>query len=451
MAKSAIIYLVALQLAGTNPCAATSLEVATTLDDSCQIGGDCAMSALQIVRAQAPIHSACNLRNDSHELDLPIAEAAEKNPNFLDEARCLYGQMYSGTACVDANAKQNFFLYTSFTDQQKKSEKNRLLTVRYDNRTIITHRDEAVSDMICDSMQWLGKDDPVYMGHAKGMLTNFAGWRWVAGLACTDLFKNFPDMKKMSFRQAVSMLRNFAPPSDGAKLWTSKATRTSLRRLAAAKCLVGEAGCQMAHCLINVCKDKKHHNLFHHGSARCQVKQSSLSTVKSEVVKGNTTPDSARIHRAAMQLADWNTAAQKSWNKAWQKAAKIAAKRSADAQKAWNDAWTEAATAAAEQLRQVANSSHAEGLKNLSSYVQQYSEGMANATHTFHDHMEKVSKAWDNHLSQAVLDHSANASDTANVSGALHDMAKAGEALRKHAEQANLALQEHVTEAGDAE
>lgn len=281
-----IISVIVATVTRINPCSATSLEVATALDDSCGVGTDsnCALSALQKAKAQAPIPSLCSLRNDSRELDLPIPEAAAQHPNFLNEARCLFGQMYSGTACSEANAKKDFSVYTAFSGQEKESDQNQVLTVKYDNRTIITRQKDAVSDMICDAMEWLDvagrKDDAMYMGSAKDLMKNYANWKWVVNLECTNLMKTYPDMKKMTFRQVVSMLRSFGPPSKSSSLWTSDADSSTLRRLAAAKCLIGEAGCQMAHCTVNVCKGKGE-MVFHHGAARCQkVRHSSLLNLK---------------------------------------------------------------------------------------------------------------------------------------------------------------------------
>jgi uncharacterized protein YjhX (UPF0386 family) len=424
MAMTAIIYLVALQLAGTNPCSATYLEVATALDDSCSAGDNCAMSALQKVKARAPISPSCNLSRNSPELDLPISEVAAKHPNFLDDARCLYGQMYSGTACVQAHEKKNFSLYTTLTGKVKTSKQNQLFTVQYGNRTIITNRDEAVSDMMCDTMDWVGKDDSTHMSLSKGLLANFGGWRWVAGLACTDLFRKHPDMKNITFRQAVNMLNSFVPPSSSSNSWKSSATRSTLQRLVAAKCLVGEAGCQIAHCTFNVCKDKKQRNWFHHGAAQChRIRRSILSTVSSKVAKSNAL----------------SAAAQSSWNRAWMKAARVATRRQAAAQKAWIDAWHEASTAAAEQYRQAANSS---AFQDLGSYVKKYAEGVANASRALHEHMQEVNKAIELH---ALHQYAVNISDPQNVSRALHyHMVKAGEALQNQVEQA-IALQ-HVTQ-----
>jgi len=323
-----IIFLIAATVTRINPCAATILEVATALDDSCGAGvdGNCAVSALQKAKAQYPIPPVCSLQKDSPELDLPIAKAGAQNPNFLNEARCLYGQMYSSTACAEANAKKDFSLYTAFSGQDKESEQTHSLTVKYDNHTIITRHKDAVNDMICDAMEWLDvagrKDDAMYMGSAKDLMKNFANWKWVANLECTNLMKTYPDMKDMSFKQVVSMLNNFGPPSKSSKLWTTDANSTTLRRLAAAKCLVGEAGCQMAHCTVNVCKDTKEDPVFHHGAARCQqLRHSSLLNLNN-ATKQQDVPKSHQNITAQPHLAELSTAGMKSWS-AFSKAAML--------------------------------------------------------------------------------------------------------------------------------
>jgi hypothetical protein len=268
----------------------------------------------------------CNITRAQKDFERPIELVVTENkaydlPGYGHGARCYFGN--SGgrlTTCSSAYQNKNFHLYTSvrgeaqFNTVESSRKNGSALAIKYDNRTLLTYsRVDTVTDVICDALGW--------MELPPSLVGNFQEFEKKVNMECANLLKEHPDVKNMSMIEATTMLAKIAPPAMEEQTWLLSQRRHTFRRFAAAQCLVGTVGCEMAHCAVNHCKKNVGQETFFigHGSVQCteltgvSYSQKELDSEEADVDSEETTESDSE--EDSIKEEDEDEAGDEGWMK----------------------------------------------------------------------------------------------------------------------------------------
>jgi hypothetical protein len=270
-------------------CSGSVVELASSLnaDDVC-VGSQCAVEALQTSsrvlseiipwlpaqkqNASLVFDKHCNMSRPDDDYSRPIETVLSEHhefdvPGYGHGARCYFGRLSAPVrACSGAYQNSNFEMYTSWKNHKEAKPASVPLKIQYGDRTIHTynHKD-ALADATCDALGWL--DLP------KEKVSTFASFEEMVNSECAALLKEHPDVSMVSVNGISDMRGSVGVPEEGADVWMLTADKSWFRKQAAAQCLLGTVGCDMAHCAINRCRvqSKDKVNLIGQGS-QCSPK-----------------------------------------------------------------------------------------------------------------------------------------------------------------------------------
>jgi len=266
--KMQLSSIATLLLSWVSLCSGTDVGLSPSLsaDDVCE-GSQCALEALQISTRIIPWLPAqsknasfvfdkhCNMSRPADDYTRPIETVLSEHhefdvPGYGHGARCYFGRLSAPVrVCSGAYQNSNFTMYTLWKSKKDQQEASKAMKIQYGDRTVHTHNHkDALADVMCDALGWV--DLP------KEKVSDFVSFEEMVNSECSSLLKDNQDVSTVSVNGISDMRSSLGVPKEGADTWMLKADKNLFRRHAAAQCLLGTVGCDMAHCALNRCRVK---------------------------------------------------------------------------------------------------------------------------------------------------------------------------------------------------